>query len=69
MRREITSPEKAEQYRDYDVIPVKAKPVLQLGSVWKEVWKEVWREVSQLSEAPSEGGAGAGSIHFHLVHF
>lgn len=59
------TPEKAEQYRDYDVIPVKAKPVLQLGSVWKEVWKEV----SQLSEAPSEGGAGAGSIHFHLVHF
>lgn len=55
------SPEKAEQYRDYDVIPVKAKPVLQLGSVWKEV--------SQLSEAPSEGGADADSIHFHLVHF
>lgn len=59
------SPEKAEQYRDYDVIPVKAKPVLQLGSVWKEVRKEV----SQLSEAPSEGGADADSIHFHLVHF
>lgn len=44
------SPKEAEQYRDHNAIPVTVKPVLQLVSIWKEA--------SQLSETPSEGGAG-----------